>query len=214
MSDSSTQPLGRGQHKYAILFFLVVVQGIINPALPKASFEKPVWSALVTLVLFAAIYAISTIHRAFKLVIVLAIITFVLNWLSHGLPAVEQAALASRSIFFFTITGLIFSDVLTGKTCGYIERLYGAAAVYLMVAAACAELYTLIDWFEPGAFTVTLTRETAQYFSLVTQTTLGYGDVSPVLPIARSVAVMQSTLGVLYIAILVARLAGTQPKDD
>ena len=48
------------------------------------------------------------------------------------------------------------------------------------------------------------------YFSYVTQTTLGYGDISPVSGIARAIVISQSLFGQIYIAVIVARLVGLQ----
>ncbi|MDB4410029.1 potassium channel family protein, partial [Gammaproteobacteria bacterium] len=53
----------------------------------------------------------------------------------------------------------------------------------------------------------------AIYFSFVTITTLGYGDISPVLPLARFLVIMEAIVGVFYMAILVASLIGVRMSD-
>jgi hypothetical protein len=78
--------------------------------------------------------------------------------------------------------------------------------------------YALIDFLIPGAFQMPaadlLSREAKseafRYFSLVTLTTLGYGDITAVHPVARSVVMMEALLGQLYPAILIARLVTLQ----
>jgi len=79
----------------------------------------------------------------------------------------------------------------------------GAVAAYLLIAVACAWGYLLIEFMVPGAFHfpgsvpsdyMSLGR-TFYYFSASTLTTLGYGDVTPVHPYARSLAMMEAFIG-------------------
>jgi len=59
-----------------------------------------------------------------------------------------------------------------------------------------------------------VSRHSLLYLSLITLTTLGYGDIVPVTPPARLVAALEATTGVLYIAITVARLVSAYQKED
>jgi hypothetical protein len=75
-------------------------------------------------------------------------------------------------------------------------------------------LYTLVESMSPGAFTGFSPSEDRSwdsewlYFSFVTMTTLGYGDILPVSAIARGLAYLQAVAGQFYIAVLVAGLVG------
>jgi hypothetical protein len=100
------------------------------------------------------------------------------------------------------------------------HRLQGAAVVYLSIAMIFAAAYGLILELQPDAFAnLTGSRseasETAalQYFSLTTLTTVGYGDILPVDPFARSLANLESVLGVFYLSITVARLVTLELQD-
>jgi len=94
------------------------------------------------------------------------------------------------------------------------HRIRGAIAAYLLISVLFAKAYVLINYLMPGAFNMplpvtTLLGESGQtfyYFSIVTLTTVGYGDVTPVAPIARSLAMGEAIIGQLYPAILIARL--------
>lgn len=92
------------------------------------------------------------------------------------------------------------------------NRITGSICVYMMVAHIFALLNILIESVFPGSFT-NLTATTFSdrlleflYYSYATINTLGYGDISPVGPLARSAAILESTFGVFYLAILVAIL--------
>ncbi|HTR44879.1 MAG TPA: ion channel [Thermodesulfovibrionales bacterium] len=95
------------------------------------------------------------------------------------------------------------------------HRIGGAIAAYLLIALACAFGYLLIELLIPGAFhfpdsapRITDMRfvRTFYYFSVSTLTTVGYGDVTPVHPFARNLAMMEALIGQLYPATLIARL--------
>jgi hypothetical protein len=90
------------------------------------------------------------------------------------------------------------------------HQLLGAVVVYLNLALLFVGVYNGIDLTFPGAF-VTLAKAPLQpgemvYFSLTTLTSTGYGDILPVHPLARSLANLESVVGQLFLAILLARL--------
>lgn len=97
-----------------------------------------------------------------------------------------------------------------------INRLIGSICVYMMVAVVFALLNVLVNWLLPGSFSnlqaTTLQEQLPEfvYYSFVTLNTLGYGDISPIGSLARTLAILESTLGVFYIAILVASLVGME----
>jgi|SRR5271165_5190209 Ion channel len=101
------------------------------------------------------------------------------------------------------------------------NRLQGAVVVYLSAAMIFASAYGLIWELQPDAFTNVRAsaggdaeNAALMYFSLTTLTTTGYGDILAVDPFARSLANLESVLGVFYIAITVARLVTLQSRTD
>ena len=100
-------------------------------------------------------------------------------------------------------------------------RVYGSVSLYLMLATFWFALYNVIEAINPGSFVqtgaaspATVPRPAFLYFSLITLTTVGYGDILPISPPARMFAALEGATGVLYIAITVARLvAGYQSAE-
>lgn len=94
--------------------------------------------------------------------------------------------------------------VVTSRT------LSGAVAVYLLAALAFASLFSALEALDPGAFSSdeagTLRFPALLYFSLVTLTTVGYGDIEPVTGAARALATLEAVVGSVYLVIIVARL--------
>jgi hypothetical protein len=111
------------------------------------------------------------------------------------------------------------------------HRVRGAIAAYLLLAVCFSFAYDLIEVVHPGSFTFPAgspqdiqTRSTLfLYFSVVTLTTVGFGDIAAVHPVARSLVMVEALIGTLYPAILLARLVTLQmetrrshhrPSDD
>jgi len=94
------------------------------------------------------------------------------------------------------------------------NRIVGAICVYLMLGVIWAMAYTVVDLASPGSFAGFSPMDDVGwnsewlYFSFVTMTTLGYGDILPVSATARGLAYMQAVVGQFYIAVLVAGLVG------
>ena len=101
------------------------------------------------------------------------------------------------------------------------DLLFGVASVYLLLAAIWSIGYGIADTIEPGAIALAVEdagiaadlhsvsgEKVRSYFSFVTLTTLGYGDMRPVSDPARIMAMLEATLGQLFLVIVVARIVG------
>ena len=120
--------------------------------------------------------------------------------------------------FFIWMTKLLLHQVLfTGAVDG--NKIIGAICIYMLLAMIWAMLYLLIAQALPGSFNGVPQApwlenfSAATYFSFVTITTLGYGDISPVLPLARFLVTMEAIVGVFYMAIVVASLIGVRMTE-
>ncbi len=117
------------------------------------------------------------------------------------------------TLFFAWVIWLAAKQVLfTGPIDG--NKIVGAICIYLLIGLVWTLSYLLIAQAIPGAFNGLEQAvwydnfADVAYYSFVTLTTLGYGDISPVIPIARFLVYMEAIVGVFYMAILVASLIG------
>ena len=139
---------------------------------------------------------------------------------------------------------LLAADMMTGICLGYAivvvldhlmrarradsDTINAAICVFLLLGVFWAVLYSAISRLEPGAFLLSSGATpsmdlgagsvTALYYSVVTLTTLGYGDVTPVTTAARMMAALEAIVGQVYLVVLVARLVGlnvaqSMPQD-
>jgi hypothetical protein len=97
------------------------------------------------------------------------------------------------------------------------ERIQGSVAVYLLLGLTWASAYELLHILRPEAWTGAASEapisQTWIYYSFVTLTTMGYGDITPVHPVARSLAILEAVTGQLYLAITLARLVALHIKS-
>ena len=94
-----------------------------------------------------------------------------------------------------------------------VETLSSAASAYLLVGVTFALAYAALSAQDPNAFTMggvpgITGFEVSIYYSFVTLTTLGYGDILPVSHAARTLAIFESICGVLYLGMIIARMVG------
>jgi len=115
--------------------------------------------------------------------------------------------------FYLMTTGIAFRTLLTGKRID-ANTLMGSICVYILVGMSWSILYYFESVFHPGAFNGVTDIDVRQqfsdllYYSFVTLSTLGYGDITPMTPIARTLAYIEALFGQFYIAILVASFVG------
>lgn len=113
--------------------------------------------------------------------------------------------------FLWGATLVLLSDVLRNRTLRLAERIRGAICVYFLLGLSWAFLYSTVAALKPGAF-AGLTAEAGRissqllYYSFITLTTVGYGDITPVSELARTLAWLQAFTGQMYVAITIARL--------
>ena len=122
-------------------------------------------------------------------------------------------SLLSALAFLLIVLWWVYRE---GSVTGH--RVRGAIAAYLLLALCFSLAYDLIEYVHPGSFTLPLggaqgiqTRSALfLYFSVVTLTTVGFGDITAVHPVARSLVMVEALVGTLYPAILLARLVTLQ----
>jgi hypothetical protein len=94
------------------------------------------------------------------------------------------------------------------------DGVFAAMCGYILLGVAFGHAYDILETLQPGSFRTDLPLNRSNqhlvltYFSFITFATVGYGDVTPVMPFARSLAMVEAIVGQFYIAVLVADLIG------
>jgi len=148
--------------------------------------------------------------------VVNAVAAVIASWgaLAYRSPPLVMASEVLHLTFTAGVAVRLLGDVLGPGPVGR-NRIYGVVSVYLLLGVAWAFAYSLIDSLAPGSFVLAEadgqdgpTMGHLLYYSFVTLTTLGFGDIQPVSSVARTYSALEAIVGQLYLAILVARLVG------
>src|SRR5438128_10009003 len=182
-------------------------------------------SGLFSLVLRAGIVAVADRKRVLVIAIVLAIAAIAGRWINHFRPDLAPPAVfltAGLVLIAFVVANLL-RFVLRAPSVN-VEVLCASISAYLMLGLMWTMAYWLVDQLTPGgAFSFntnagprSMNGFTGFYFSFITLSTVGYGDITPVSRIARWLAAMEAMTGLLYVAVLIARLVSlySTPKSN
>jgi hypothetical protein len=182
-------------------------------------------SLLLSLVLVAGVLAVADRKYVLFIALVLAIPAIAGRWINHFRPDLVPSPVflvAGLVLIFFVVANLL-RFVLRAPSVN-TEVLCASISAYLMLGLMWTIAYWLVDQLTPGgafsyntnAGTHSMNGFTGFYFSFVTLSTVGYGDITPVSRIARWLAAMEAMTGLLYVAVLIARLVSlySAPKSD
>ena len=205
----------RRHERFLYLLCSIIFLNVVSPFLESGVASEILLILIVTAVLVSTINSVSDKRRHLILACLLAtpwFVTSVATTLSGTLyPEFYEALFGS--IFFIYTTVLIFSRVLKDKKVTS-DTLYGAICVYILIGVTWSFFYVLLETNSHNAFHINPVNNLDKifnwhdlsYYSFVTLTTLGYGDITPVTPIARALAYLEAIVGQVYLTIIIARL--------
>lgn len=200
-----------------LLLILVSTVFVIPVIFPSGEMSRAVRDVSFTLILLSGAIAIYKQHSASLVAVFLCIIAIALRWAEWVVPVGEQPLVREGSalLALFVITTIVATRVFAGGIVT-ADRIMGAVALYLLLGIGWAVAYELIALHVPGAFSAGDREGTGPqrwfYFSFVTLTTVGYGDITPVARITQSLATLEALVGQLYPAIILARLVSLHAK--
>ncbi len=207
--------MNKNNFSWLLLALLVFLIGV-PVADDLTILSRPTVRALMfSCLLIIGVWSLKGSGRFFSVGMTFVLIGITLNVLSVNLPSQVFVYGSFAALFGFLLIAIscTLKQVVVGTEIS-ANRLVGAVCIYLLLGVIWAVAYTVLNMISPGSFQgFSLLADRAWdsewlYFSFVTMTTLGYGDISPISATARSLAYMQAVFGQLYVAILVAGLVG------
>lgn len=200
--------------------FIALILFLVTPFLVTESYNDVSRPLLFAIVALAALTTAAERPSVLIIGVILAVPALLVGWLRPTEPPWAIAGGVSWVLFLAWVTAGILGHVIRARRVT-LDVLFGVASVYLLLAAIWSVGYGIAETVEPGA--IALAAEDAgtsadlhslggvrvrAYFSFVTLTTLGYGDIRPVSDAARILAMLEATLGQLFLVIVVARIVG------
>ncbi len=167
-------------------------------------------NAILTLILFSSIHAVSDNRRHLLLSSLIVAPALILSWMNQFFPSSTYywvAPIFLAMAFGFVAVHILRFALQTGRVDA--AKVDAAICVYLLIGVIWQYFYILVNTLIPESFAnPRLAYGDFLYFSFVTLTTLGYGDITPLNGPAQALAYTEAILGQLYLTILVARLVG------
>ena len=199
---------------YGTLLAALLLDILIVPLLLALGAGMPVARTVTALVLLAAFAAVGS-DRIAGLGMLLAFVAMVLYELS-GNAGVMTIELVLRMLFVGYVIFHITRDILRQGDQVTLDTIAGAAAVYMLIGLIWASGYLLLEHLRPGSFVIpddwrlpgNVVGPALVFFSYVTLTTVGYGDIRAAGPAAGGLAIAEAIVGQLFLAITIARLVG------
>jgi len=211
----------RRLHPYAALLFAELGLILIYPFLIGAAYHEEVFRLLAAVVFSTSLYTVMGRGRITTIALILgfpAIVVRLIRVVEHravfNLPD-EFLGLA----FLVFVTSVLVWSILS-KPSVTTDTLAGAVSAYLLIGITFGLAYLLINTLFPGSFRDTVdpaknfTPADFTFFSFVTLTTVGYGDIVPWAAHARSIAIIESVIGIMYPAVLISRLVGMHGRKS
>jgi hypothetical protein len=198
-----------------IVLLLATILGMIigSPFLDDLFHYRVIPDIFLTIVFIFGIYAISRKKMHIFIGLALAIPMFIGIWSSHLYQSPKPLVVGQLfgALFIGFVISLLTKFIFNEKEITK-EVIYAAVVIYLLMAIMWSFAYLILEYMYPGSFSISegSSRDTFQYlyFSFVTITTLGYGDIAPLTQKASSLVILEAVTGQIYLVVVVAWLVG------
>jgi voltage-gated potassium channel len=178
------------------------------------------------------VFAVASVSEKRGLLAVFSLLAVAIiagTWYAHWFPnySIALSVHLLGVLFLALVVGAILAHVFKSTRITR-ETIAGAVCAYLLIGAMWAHVFSVLENVSPDSFADnSIEMEAASspepmrdqadrftYFSFVTLTTLGYGDITPMTRAAKNLAALEAIFGQLYLAVLIARLVGQQTLGD
>jgi len=203
------------EHKFFLLFVYLIAVLIYYPYVKEDSYSYDVFRVVGSAGIFLAVYAV----KVRRTLLICAVLLAIPAGLQRFLLFRADAGLFSLIGILLSFAFDVFIIVLVFRRVFFehevkSETIFGAICIYLLIGYSFASVYAMMDTLQPRAFYIdpilnlhsVPNRFDFIYYSFATMTSMGAAGISPVTGQARSITVIETTFGVLYLAVLIARL--------
>ena len=225
LRKSAAYQSGRRRFSTVQLLIVLALLFLSFPFVEEVKGGDIIVSVLLSLVLISAVLAVASSGRTLVVAVLLLIPAIVGRWINHFRPELVPPAV-------FLVAGLVLVAFVVVNLLSFVLRapsvttevLCASISAYLMLGLVWTMAYWLVDQLTPGgafsfntnAGTQSMNGFNAFYFSFITLSTVGYGDITPLSRIARWLAALEAMTGLLYMTVLIARLVSlySAPKSQ
>jgi len=208
------------KERFLSLLIFIIAMLIVGPLFEEFVGLKILIDILWSAIFVSAIYAVSQKKRHIVIAVLLALPMLGSIWskyfFQHKALLVVGSLCGAAFFLFAVIQMLIF--IYSHKEVTR-DLIVGAAVVYLFMALMWTFIFVVVEILHPGSFSIPEGQDIGAtqsflYYSFVTITTLGYGDITPVTRLARSLCVLEAVIVQLYLVVQVAWLVGVHVSQS
>lgn len=205
-----------------LLLFLVMFFGIA-PFFSDSAYARFVLDLSVISLLILSVYMFADDKR--YLLVALVFASPALLRLVYPILGVDEITLALNACFFGFVIFVLLKRIFMTRVVK-LDVIYAAVVVYILLGVLWGIIYALLEYIWGGSFSFSQYvsgglfipgySQDLIYYSFITLTTLGYGDILPLSQPAKSLSALEAMMGQIYLTVLVARLVGmhlSQNKD-
>ncbi len=216
------------ERPYRNIFFALIAVILIDALAPNTFARGRFSDLMVAAVLFAALVeTVRSRHNAIW-ALILGLPAVAARFIAAFLPdsmMMNTAVLSFTAVFFVFLIWNLLHDINRGDR-PTSEKVFGALCAYIFIGLLFALIFAHLEYRDSGSFYISndllaekaagesMHLQTFTYFSFVTMTTLGYGDITPVTENARTLAWLLALIGQLYLAVMVAGLVATHISES
>lgn len=221
-SPSTTKATIRQRWRFAIVLAATLLLAVAQPLASGLFGEEGSFDVVFSLLIGAVMLLVFEEREHRVAGISLGVVAILGTWVGYGMGGsagrvlLVGSHLLAACVFAFALYRILRA-VLVNQASG--DAIFGAICGYLLLGIIWALVYGAVETSFPGSFTSATSSKTAvvdgrldrgvlSYFSFITLATVGYGDVTPCTPLARTLAWIEAVAGQFYLAILVAGLVG------
>ena len=214
------------RRRFAYLTMSLLLLIVLYPYVQGDTWGQVFLSLLATIVMITSVIAVGDKRRHTVIALVFAAPWFLILLSKFPILPVNTKLLAREEIVFAFLlfaytTYRIFMHIIKSREVT-TEILFASISVYMLIGLSWATIYIIINPYHPGSFidrdgTFVHTGADFLFFSYITLTTVGYGNIEAISEQARSLASVEALCGQLYLTIMVARLVGlhiSKPRES
>jgi hypothetical protein len=208
---SHNQPKWIRVNRFSFLLISIVLFLVLRPFVEGLVRINLLMEIFVSVILLSGIYAVSESRVSLVFALLTGLPALFIGW-SFQLLKVPALLLTHHicSGLFFGVATIIILRHLVNQKVVTVDLIWGAVCGYFFIGFMWGDIYSLLETIQPGSFNLgqqpVMNIDSFIYFSFVSLTTLGYGDIIPLTKQAQSLAIIEAVMGQMYLAVNIAAL--------
>ena len=198
------------KNRFVYMILAIVLVILISPFVRESGVTGHLFTTLLTAMIpLTGYYALTADRKRALNILFIAAPFVILDGMSEfsANRYLMIAAVSFGTILYFYIVVLLVKNLLSYRVVT-AELIYCAISTYFLIGIMWTGIYVVLESLSPGSFSGTAEMTDLLYFSFVTLTTVGFGDITPQSILGKRLAIFEAAMGGIYLAVIVAMIVG------